>query len=825
MPYSVVRSLPAYCVVIALVATGVTRAVPPNRTHHQAAPSTARINPTPNSALAAKAAAQQAEADRMELGDNPLPHPPVDRVTNPGDNCDDLLKIEVAYDVVVLNDLTTCGRGNDYDTTPLGYYDSGEDLVIEITVLYPGYYGFLLDPQGTVYAGFMLTESCPPGSDFVFVHGNGYSGSPQSEDCIFLETGVYYLMVDTWSPPGCIPSFSLEISPMFCDVSNDFCDYAEPIVSVVDYPFSTDIASFDGPGECMTSRNIWFLYTAPYLDYVTFSLCGSSYDTKLAVYEGSDCATATLLDCNDDACGLQSELTLTVEAGQDYLIEIGGYGTDHGDGVLSVYGSFEDPFTCWPNTASENEPCGDALNDGCNVDPPVFDTIGSNDSICGTAWAQNGTRDTDWYLFELTERSEITAHLFVDFPMVVGIVKFDQMGVVDCDLSLGSMQPYATAAEWDPATISTIRPAGQYIVLVAPFQFDYHPCSSYFLDYGLILETEPAGSTWCETGGGCDEYIARVQLGTIDNSSACAGYSDFTSLSTDLQAGFDYPIIITSDNGYSGDDCAVWVDWDHDHSFYGPDERIPLEVETGYGPFTGTITPPSTALPGPTHLRIRLSYGGTPENMDPCGITAYGEVEDYMINVIEAAETTWLQDPDPFHVFHKYALSPADGSFYLSNAIAPGTDVTAWENIALTVGTCEVPVVGSEVIEAFGDLPGVVRQVTFGEKEFIECYEGTIEGLIFDTVLIPFTLAYDSAGVAGQWSGSALLRGHRSGDLNMDGAVNIGDITLLAGYLFNGVELTESGLADIDTSGDENISDLTWFVAYLFGGGPPPRHN
>ncbi len=785
---------------------------------------TSPFDPTPDSAVAQKIAAQREEASRMELGDHPLPHPPADRATAPGDNCEDPLQIALGLDPVTLSGLTTCGRGNDYDSTCLGYYDNGEDLVIEITVAYPGYYGFLLDPEGTTYTGFMLTQSCPPGSDCVFIH-TGSGGSPQAEECIFLEAGVYYLMVDTWPAPDCIPSFSLQLTPSYCDVFNDFCDSPEPIETVFNYPFSTDQASFDGPGECMTSRNIWYLYSAPEYDYVTFSLCGSSYDTKLAVYEGSDCATATLLDCNDDACGLQSELSLTVEGGHDYLIEIGGYGNDHGDGLLTVYGGFEDPFSCWPNTDAEAEPCGEDWNGGCNADPPMFDTIGCNDSICGTAWADGGTRDTDWYLLELTERSVITAHLFVDFPMVVGLVQFDEMGTVDCDQTLGSLQPYAIAAEFDPATISTIRPAGQYVLVVAPEDYYYKPCGGWLQDYGLIVECEPAGSTWCESSGGCDEHIERVQVGTIDNTSACVGYSDFTAQSTDMQAGFDYPIIVTNGNGYSGDDCAVWVDWNHDYDFYGPDERIALDVETGYGPYTGTITPPPDALPGPTHLRIRLSYGGTPESMDPCGVTTYGEVEDYMINVIEAVDTTWLQAPDPFHVFHKYALTPAEGSFYLSDAIEPGTDVSAWEDIVLTVGSCEVPLLSTDMISGVDGLPGVVRQVTFGEKEFIECYESTIGGLIFDTVLVPFTLTYDSAGVAGQWSDSARLRGHRSGDLNLDGAVNIGDLTLLAGYLFGGAELTEPGLADVDGSGHENISDLTWFVSYLFGGGPPPGHR
>ena len=47
------------------------------------------------------------------------------------------------------------------------------------------------------------------------------------------------------------------------------------------------------------------------------------------------------------------------------------------------------------------------------------------------------------------------------------------------------------------------------------------------------------------------------------------------------------------------------------------------------GTFTGTITPPVTALAGPTRLRVRTVYNTT--NFDPCATYSYGETEDYTI--------------------------------------------------------------------------------------------------------------------------------------------------------------------------------------------------
>ncbi|MHC4801563.1 MAG: hypothetical protein ACYTFF_05515 [Planctomycetota bacterium] len=53
---------------------------------------------------------------------------------------------------------------------------------------------------------------------------------------------------------------------------------------------------------------------------------------------------------------------------------------------------------CPPGALEEQEPCGSDLNGGCNVAPPAFEDAACGDVICGTAWADGGSRDTDWFL-------------------------------------------------------------------------------------------------------------------------------------------------------------------------------------------------------------------------------------------------------------------------------------------------------------------------------------------------------------------------------------------------------------------------------------------
>jgi len=80
-----------------------------------------------------------------------------------------------------------------------------------------------------------------------------------------------------------------------------------------------------------------FSYDATCTGTLTASACGSSYDTKLAVYP--DCSRSRhqhAPGCNDDSCGLESELSIGVEVGHQYGIRIGGYRQARGTGAPTL---------------------------------------------------------------------------------------------------------------------------------------------------------------------------------------------------------------------------------------------------------------------------------------------------------------------------------------------------------------------------------------------------------------------------------------------------------------------------------------------------------
>jgi hypothetical protein len=169
-------------------------------------------------------------------------------------------------------------------------------------------------------------------------------------------------------------------------------------------------------------------------------------------------------------------------------------------------------------------------------------------------------------------------------------------------------------------------------------QLDLNYNISMFIPTGM--KSDP--KSYCSASGTCDEYISRVQIMEIDKSSNCTQYADYTSLSTIVSVGNSYEMVITNGNPiYPDDECGVWVDWNQDETF-DDNESVPVNGTPGVGPYTATITPPAGALAGPARLRTRITYLQTPE---PCGVTTYGEVEDYTVDVL-----SWI------------VVSPVEGS-------------------------------------------------------------------------------------------------------------------------------------------------------------------
>ncbi len=137
-----------------------------------------------------------------------------------------------------------------------------------------------------------------------------------------------------------------------------------------------------------------------------------------------------------------------------------------------------------------------------------------------------------------------------------------------------------------------------------------------------------------------DEYIQRVQLNTIDNSSNGGnGYSNFTSISTDLAVGNTYTITITPKwtGTVYNEAYAVWIDYNHDGDFGDAGELVWSKAASKDSPNSGTFTVPSSATQTATRMRVSMKYNGIPT---ACETFSYGEVEDYTVNITGSAADT-----------------------------------------------------------------------------------------------------------------------------------------------------------------------------------------
>ena len=129
-----------------------------------------------------------------------------------------------------------------------------------------------------------------------------------------------------------------------------------------------------------------------------------------------------------------------------------------------------------------------------------------------------------------------------------------------------------------------------------------------------------------------DEYIGRVQVGTIDNTSGAQFYTDFTSVSTSLSEGSTYTVTVTPvwtgtiyNEGY-----AVWIDYNNDNDFSDAGELVWSQAATTATPVSGSFTVPTGTSATSTRMRVSMKYNGIPT---ACETFTYGEVEDYTVDL------------------------------------------------------------------------------------------------------------------------------------------------------------------------------------------------
>ena len=172
-------------------------------------------------------------------------------------------------------------------------------------------------------------------------------------------------------------------------------------------------------------------------------------------------------------------------------------------------------------------------------------------------------------------------------------------------------------------------PAGTWYI---PVLVD--PASTPIGDYTISASAVacPAGYCSASAVNGTFENISNVLFAGINNpSTSDAGYEDFTNVVGTAAQGSSQTITVTLFEGVADDQVLVWIDYDQSESFEA--SELVYTSANGAGPHSATINIPANAALGNTRMRIRMQDIGYSPNNTACGTNAYGQVEDYTINI------------------------------------------------------------------------------------------------------------------------------------------------------------------------------------------------
>ena len=178
---------------------------------------------------------------------------------------------------------------------------------------------------------------------------------------------------------------------------------------------------------------------------------------------------------------------------------------------------------------------------------------------------------------------------------------------------------------------------------------------------------------------------------------------------------------------------------------------------------------------------------------------------------LSMGEPTRMVIPSPVYAAMANPMDAAEISFNLSN-ISDFYGVADVDMSSIRLNEAVAPV-GTYID---GDLPVFrgkeVLVIEVSSEEFLQPYMPAW-GIAEHATLI--TGSY-SDGKNFRFYVDFTLNGHRAGDLDLSGSVDISDLTIFINFLFNGEAIPEDAIADMDFDGEFGISDLTILINQLF---------
>lgn len=190
------------------------------------------------------------------------------------------------------------------------------------------------------------------------------------------------------------------------------------------------------------------------------------------------------------------------------------------------------------------------------------------------------------------------------------------------------------------------------------------------------------------------------------------------------------------------------------------------------------------------------------------------------VNVTLMADNPALTlEPEPISAMMVDVVGDVEGYVYIGDGFDAGHSITDIDVSSILINGSVAPI-ATEII-TLGGAETEVLKVSMPLGDFVEYY---VDGLMWDFSYRSYTVtgSYTASGTFGV-TDTFEFRGHTSGDLNLDGVVDISDLVFMVDFMSVGGEAPRIvELADVNSSGSLDIADLVYFVDLMFMGGPAP---
>ena len=608
--------------------------------------------------------------------------------------------------------------------------------------------------------------------------------------------------------------------------ANDLCIDATLVAEGV-FPYDNTGAILDGPVDCDTnmSTDVWFLYTASASGTATIDTCdaaGSLDDSTLIVYDGSICPTAgsPCLVSSDDACSntaggaaFMSEVSVSVTAGDTYLIQVGGWNGSEGNGDLTIsLGTGPGPVeNCSNGTDDDGDGLIDCADDDCIGDPacggggtgPANDDCANAQGVGEGVFAFDNTgaildgptdcdtnMDTDvWFAYTPSASGTATIETCGTLGSMddTVLIVYDGGTCPPSPACLASDDDGCTTPNFSSTVAVPVTAGNTYLIQVGGWNG-----ATGNSDLSISLGGGPAPVEDCTNGIDDDgDTFIDCEDTDCDQDPACLPppVENCTNGTDDDGDG----LADCSDPDCSNDPSCIT----NGFSFIAQDATASYSPDTGTGSFSGTVSAlEDSAAPGYPNDTQGFSFG---LSHDATLLSANTFTPGAALAALNSGS-----GPDFLDV-NTYSDGLTCGCVYSFSS--PGTIILQLAS-ETDLGTIDYNTVPAGLI---GNTAGTTTALS---------WSNALGAPPVINILVVNGQANPANLVNGLITLEAAVGGFVRGDVNDDGGINIADAVALLAGLFTGGAIPCSDSADSNDDGSVNIADGVYILANLFSGGP-----